>query len=168
MSHYNLRLFELVLFATTLIYQASSLGLARGFTLSECYPWGGFRNFIITLIPNIFFVFWGLSMYVNFTSIQAQSRDLKKDRTNQKRVYLIMAGICAFFVFLNNAVVKYNFDVWCRDADNFALAREYLGEDGKVYRSVVHYLLTALNLTAYIGSVLFVVALGTHYDDSKR
>ena len=69
LQHYDLRRLELLLICLTLYGQAATMGILKGVFLSECGLAGELRNFLKTLVPNIIFGFWALSMWMNYKTI---------------------------------------------------------------------------------------------------
>ena len=113
LQHYDVRRLELLLFAASSVGQAVTLGITKGLHLSECQYFGGVRMFMIVLLPNMLFGWWGLCMLVNFRTIQDHSKDLSLIHTEQKYMYLGLLATCLMFIFVNNATLKYNIDSWC-------------------------------------------------------
>ena len=117
-----MRRLELLLMVITLFIQAMLLGIIKSVNLNECGYIGELRNFIITFVPNAFLLFWALSMGMNFWTTQHASKDLTRINTQQRYIYIVLAIANIFFICFNCLATKYNYDVWCRDSDNYELA----------------------------------------------
>ena len=100
--------------------------MVKGVTVPECGLIGGLRNFAIVLMINLVLGFWGVCMWVNYQSTQPAAKDLSKVNTEQRYFYLGLLGTSGFFIFLNNIVVKYNSDNYCRSTDNYNILYEYV------------------------------------------
>ena len=119
LTHYDIRRLEMVLFMLTCLGQAATIGILKGLDLKECAVFGGIRNFIVVLVPNILFGFWGVCMWVNFQSVQPTSKDLSQIHSEQRYLYLGVLASCGLFIFINNIAMKYNSDVWCGRDENY-------------------------------------------------
>ena len=58
--------------------------------------------------------------------------------------------------------MKYNSDVWCRDADNYADLLKAVDQNGN-YKSFAHYFFTLMNVLTNSAALICTTGLGQIY-----
>ena len=120
---------------------------------------------------NLVLGFWGVCMWVNYQSTQPAAKDLSKVNTEQRYFYLGLLGTSGFFIFLNNIVVKYNSDNYCRSTDNYNILYEYVesqSDSNARYSDSIHILMTLLYILCYVVAFFILGDLGNVYNQKRK
>ena len=84
-------------------------------------------------------------------------------------MYLGLLATSVFFIFINNIVMKYNSETWCKNADNYSLAYTAAQASASpgLYTGYMHIFFTIINLVNYGFALACASGLFAMYERKK-